>query len=154
MAKEPKFNLTPESEINKKSKYSGSEYRVSLIVSSMLQKGKTERTPTYALHFPHDVIYVYDLQNKKVKFYCDREKKCIFWRIMDEMTPLEKFNDARLVKASKSGVWVVSVQKMINAMELDIKQSRLKIPVKKYSSPGYLDGADFWYINLSKETND
>lgn len=151
MAKEAKFDFTPEDLIAKTPANKGVEYRVSLVKSVVKGKTEPDGSPSYQylIYFPRDVIFIYDLKGKRIKFYLDAARKAIAWRIIDEATSISEFSSGREIKPVKSGSWTTTITKLIHHSKIKIDEGRSMIPVRKYTTTGYLEGpVTFFYIEL------
>lgn len=148
MAREPKFTFISEDTIGRKSSADSISYRVSLKVYEKLDSTGKQEAKHVQIIFPGEVIRIYDLEGKHMKFYVDVAKKAIAWRVIEGNTSLDDLNKARVCKIQKNGIWAVSILKMVNAAGLEIKEGRKHIPVKTYDSKDILAQMKFSYIEL------
>jgi len=148
MAREPKFTFISEDVIGRKPKFDGIDYRVSLHVWCKKDETGKEVTKQVQVVFPGEVLKIYDLEGKRIKFYLDQARKAIAWRVIDGDTTLDELNKARICKIQKNGVWAASVVKLVNAGGFEVKESRRGIPVKTYKSQDMLMPLTFSYIEL------
>lgn len=104
----------------------------------------------HQLYFSKEVIWLNDLKGKRLKFYADKEKKAIAWRVMDgEVSTLDSLNKAREVKPWSSGSWAVGITKLLNHIGAKIEEGRSGIPVERYTTTEMGVGMKYDYIKLT-----
>lgn len=148
--RDPKFNFISEDLISLPAK-ENLIYKVSLIRGKQKFKtsnGSIKEIPSYSLYFGKEVVNVYDLAGKRLKFYVDPQKKSIGWRILEGNISLEELNTGRVVKPMTSGVWTVSITSLVNYAKIDIPATRSSIPVKTYKPQAEYLSYDLSYIEL------
>ena len=126
----PKFNFIPETQIGRKNL--NHELAISI-------------TKAGNLFFTPLIIASYDIENKFIKFFADKEKKIIAWKVLNEKEPKE-LKGYRQVKKNYASYSIMSIKKLLKYLDIDPKTTNLKQkPIKKYIS--VLEG-EFYYINL------
>lgn len=151
MPREPKFNFISEDVVGKTRSGDGNgSYVVSLTKTVVGKQANNPDQPIYQyqVYFPKEVLWLYDLTGKRLKFYLDSAKKAIAWRIIEGNTTLDELKTGRIIKPWKSGGWSASVTGLIKSGDIKIETSRRSIPVKTYSTPEYLNGTKLFYIEL------
>ncbi len=149
MAREAKFLFTSEDHIGKTYKGDGIEYRVSLAVAKNTNKKTGKTQIQYNLYFSKDVIHIYDLKGKRLKFYLDADKKAVAWRVMDgQVTTLDDLSTGREVKPFGVGQWQTSITKLVNAAGIEIKEKRSAMPVKSYKTTELGIPMQYYYVTL------
>lgn len=126
-----KYNFIPERQLGlppPEEKYKVSLYQNSTII------------------FSSSVVSIYDLNNKFIRLFADTEKKLIGWSIIEGDTDLDTLKDARQLKVSVNGNIVVSVGRLLKAMNYELAESLKGLEVKKFKST--LTNNTIWYIEL------
>ena len=106
----PKFNFIPETQISRKS--TNHELTISI-------------TKAGNLYFTPLIIASYDIENKFIKFFADKEKKTIAWKVLNEKEPKE-LKGYRQVKKNYAGYAVMAIKKLLKYLDIDPKTTNLK----------------------------
>ena len=131
MSREEKFSFIPENQIHPIN--SGYSYTITLMKNG-------------SLYFPKEVLHIYDLEGRFIKFYADKEKKSIGWKLFDKETELEGLKKIRKIKKNSLGSYTPMIKKLLDYIGYEVKSTVSKIEVKTYKS-SYFEG-EIFYIQL------
>src|SRR5574343_834375 len=127
-----KYNFIPEHQLNNlDSSASGIDVTI---------------TKQSCIYFSTFVIGLYELKGKYVRIFADIPNKSISWREVKGGN-LESIKNIRKISVSTQGNAVLSVKKILEKMDLNLKNLPFKkVPVTKYQGP--LDEEPFYVIDL------
>lgn len=144
MGPQPKFNFVPERQLVVGTANSEA-YRVSLYAYEKMDK---QGRPFFVniLLWPKEVVDIYDLKDKYVRFYGDREKKVIGWSIVEKAEDFAEMKDLKIMRASSQGVVKLAIKRLLDSLGVEIKEHRKNLQVKTYESP--LNSHKIYYVKL------
>jgi hypothetical protein len=141
MAK-PKFNFVPERQLTEEfSEYSPA--RVTILVTNY--NGQTNVT----MRFSADTIKIYDLSDKLIRLYGDKQNRTIGWSILEDQMALPDLDGAHKLKLYGNGVIQLGVAKLLKSMGIRLTKTLSNLEVKKYTSP--LHANEIYYIEIPEE---
>ncbi len=138
--KAPKFNFVSERLLNEPK--ADNAFRVSIY-------------KTGTLIFTGEVLEIYDLENKFIRLFVDREKRSIAWQVLPDNASLEELNDARKVVKTTNGNAVISVKKLLTAIGIqkaDMGKGFKNLEVRTYKTA--LQAGDLYYVILPKKEHE
>lgn len=130
----PKFNFIPERLLKEPAK--DSTYRVSIYSQGTLV-------------FPKDVVSIYELDGKYIRFYVDKEKRTVGWTLFENYEPSDNLEDARQLKANPNGPIVVGIKKLLTLMGVDYTEGFKGLEVGTYKTS--LIENQVYYITLPEK---
>lgn len=126
----PKFNFIPERQLIESYKKKDPFFTCSIYSNGQLV-------------FNDDYTEVYSLDSKFIRFYIDKDKRTLSWKILKDTT-LEELNlDAKQLHKTKKVVKVF-VSKTLQLLGWEKGESYKKLPIKNY----ILDGDEINYVEL------
>lgn len=129
----PKFNFVPERQLGREVEDKG-------FIASISKKG--------ILMFSSSVTHIYELDGKYIKLYGDIEKKIVGWSMIKGNTTLSDVDNARLLRKNiRSGIVLVSIQRLLSSLGIEKGKAFKNLVVKKHIAPMYAD--EIYYIQLT-----
>lgn len=120
--KTPKFNFVPERQL--RDIKSGNGYWTVTVMTSR------------NLYFQKEMVEILEMDGKFIQIFADTEKKAIGWRIIKDETTLDNIHNARKLNANKvSGAIIVSIGKIMEALNYKIDKTVRGLVVQTYTSP-------------------
>lgn len=116
-----KFNFIPERQLSETKESEGGIFTVSINKAGLMVPKR-------------DYVQTYELNGKYLRYYVDKEKQTIGWAIIAGDTNLEELSDARQVKIYEGGSAVMSVKRLLTALNYKITDSLKNLPIKIYKS--------------------
>jgi len=103
-------------------------------------------TKQACIYFSTFVIGLYEMKGKYVRIFADIPNKSISWREVKGGN-LDSIKNIRKITVNTQGTAVLSVKKILEKMELNLKDLPFKrVPVTKYQ--GALDEEPYYVIDL------
>jgi len=146
----PKFNFIPESQLHDEY-HAYTPAKVSIIKS--IATVKDRKHSIFNLRFASETVKLYDLEDKFIKFYIDKEKRVLGWTLIEGDTTLTDLSHAhKLKKNQKSGSVIIGIGKLLKAAGLNIQESLKGLEVKKPKTP--LMSHEIFYVEIPKPQYD
>ncbi len=139
----PKFNFVPEKQLLQSI---DPTYKVTIYAKKMIDKDTGEVSFTNNLIFTKPVVDVFELKDKFIRFYADKEKKTVGWSILEKAEGLIELEGVRQIKVNAKGIVLFGIGKLLKSVNLTLKENRKNLIVKTYKSS--LQSHDIYYITL------
>lgn len=140
----PKFNFVPEKQLLRNGT-SDSQYRVTIY--SKPAKGKDDKIVYNTnLIFTKFIVDVYDLKNKFIRFYGDRENKTLGWSVLEKAEGITELEGVKQFNLNSADICTFGISKLLKAINVEIKDNRRDIPVLLYKSN--LQSHPIYYIKF------
>lgn len=136
--KAPKFNFVSERLLNEPA--ADTSFRVSIY-------------KTGTLVFTGETLDIYDLENKYIRLFADRERRSIAWQVLDDKTSLEELNDARKVVKNTNGIATISIKKILKIMGItELGKGWKNLEVKTYKTT--LQSGELYYVVIPQKEHE
>lgn len=128
----PKFNFIPERQITELEEKHNGYWLITFAKAEATIKGRTYNK--YTLYFPQDMVHALELEGKYLRFFVDKEKKLIGWRIVTEEGDLSSIRDLRVCKVNKGGGALFSVKEIVDYIGYKYDNGSAKLRVENATS--------------------
>lgn len=145
MGPQPKFNFVPEKQLLRST---DPTYRVTIYSKNKIDKKTGEKSLVNNLVFTKEVVNVYELGGKFIRFYADKEKRTIGWSILGEHEagPLEEIEGTKKVKVNSAGIALFGIGRLLKSVNITLTDNRKGLIVSTYRSS--LHSHPIYYIKL------
>jgi hypothetical protein len=129
----PKFSFVPEHQIEKSNAKKDYFFYCSIVSNGQLM-------------FCREYIEVYELHEKFIELYIDKDKRTIGWRFIEGNSSFEEISKSRQLKKTPKGIIRVSVSKLLKHLGWQKGESYLRLPIEIYKSQTMV--GEIFYVKL------